>query len=83
MCEESSFSFRRLKHGDSSALSSSLSSRTMERFRGEEPRVPEVPKRIGRDDGDDLKVGRPKSELALFVDGMKLSFWTMPYAILN
>jgi hypothetical protein len=44
-------------------------------------RVLEVPKRIGRVDGDDLRGDRPESEPALFVDELKLSFWTMPYAI--
>ena len=42
-----------------------------------------MPKRIGRDDGDDLKDERPESEPALFVDELKLNFWTMPYAIAN
>ena len=43
----------------------------------------EVPKRIGREDGNDLSNDRPESEPVLFVDKLKLSFWTMLYAIAN
>ena len=53
-----------------------------ERFeRGEDETALEVPNRIGRVDGDDLSDDRPESKPALFVDELKLSFWTIPYAI--
>ena len=46
-----------------------------ERFgRGEDERALEVPKRIGREDGNDLKDDRLESKLVLFVDKLKLSF---------
>jgi len=40
-----------------------------------------VPKRIGRDDGDDLGKVLVECKVVLFADGLKLNFWTMPYAI--
>ena len=46
-----------------------------ERFgRGEDERALEVPKRIGREDSNNLRDNRPKSKLVLFVDKLKLSF---------
>jgi hypothetical protein len=41
----------------------------------------DVPKRIGRDDGDDLRDVWVESERTLFADELKLSFWTIPYAM--
>jgi hypothetical protein len=41
----------------------------------------DVPKRIGRDDGDDLSDVWVESEKVLFADELKLSFWTMPHAM--
>ena len=42
--------------------------------RGEDKRALEVPKRIGQEDGDDLRDNRLESKLVLFVDKLKLSF---------
>jgi len=42
-----------------------------------------VPKRIGRDDGDDFRDVLVESNVVVFVEELKLNLWTMPYAIVS
>ncbi len=49
--------------------------------KGESLRSLEVPKRIGRDDGEDFRDGWTEDEFEFLIEEVKVIFWTIPYAV--